>query len=112
MKFLFSRFVIVLMLLSALSVAVPTSSGLSSTYTDDSAGNNERLNPGKADTANQCHFSNDASCCYIDCDLKYAPLFSRFKSLPEIHSIAVFNVFASNLHRIYFKPLTPPPILS
>jgi len=115
MKSLFSRFVIVAMILATLSIVVPVSTGLSDTYENETDITNEMLKRDKRKVTSACHINTmdvDALCCDTDCHIKYAPFSSTINTWLSLRSRARHVVVPMSLHQIYLTPVNPPPIFS
>jgi len=109
-KLILSRFIIALMMLSAVSIVVPVYMGIGNA----SAGNAVSINS-QNNISSSCHFNQSSIspwCCYSDCHFKYAPFFFTINTWQEIHSRPFLNIPAIRLQRVYLKLVTPPPIIS
>lgn len=116
MKALFSRFIIAIMILATLSIVLPVSAGLSDNYENETNLINEAVKRDKRKVTSACHINDigvaAASCCYTECDIKYAPFFSVINTWLSLHSSFRDIVVPIHLHQIYITPANPPPIFS
>jgi len=108
MKFVFVRFVILIMLLSSFKVVVAMP--VSDTDVDK---NTCTMTMSKQGIEMNCHGSDASmteSCCHSDCDLSYTPLFFKTKALHSFPDHMLVSKIIADPHQIYLPPASPPPI--
>jgi hypothetical protein len=111
MKYLLSsKFVLALMLLTAVKSAIPMVASMTSP-TEDMSFCLMAVDDNKI--VESCHNSETAeleNCCFTGCDHKYTPAISSLGSWQHVSGSIPVNLIATHLYNIYSQPVTPPPI--